>query len=209
MRRALLCLVLCACLAEAQTPVQFRVVMGDIDSNGVPITAARLCSGSVGAERCYEPPKHSPPFGLDPKTQEIKPGSGKRLILFTAESSTNGSGSLKILALLEDRNNQMIDLLPRVTLSNQSEYSFWDLPGLSPMPVLITADFVWAESETHFAHHRYRITSYVYDKQKGLYARRDQYVTAEQYPGLDESDAVEVLAPEKPIILSRLNNKLR
>lgn len=42
------------------------------------------------------------------------------------------------------------------------------------MPVLVTADFVWSEGETHFSQHRYRITSYVYDKQAGRYVQRDQ-----------------------------------
>jgi hypothetical protein len=166
-----------------------------------------LCVGAGNKERCYEPPKQDPPFALNPNAHEVKVETGARLILFTAESSSGGSGSLTILSLLEDRNNHLIDLLPKVTVTNQSEYCFWDLPNLSAMPVFVTADFVWAEGETHFARHRYRITSYAYHKQTGRYVQRDQYVTAKKYPGLDESDTISVLAPEKATIVARLKGK--
>ena len=59
---------------------------------------------------------------------------------------------------------RLINLLPNVRVTNQSEYHFWNLPALSAMPVLVTADFVWSEGETHFSQHRSRITSYVYNE---------------------------------------------
>jgi hypothetical protein len=70
--------------------------------------------------------------------------------------------------------------------------------------MLVTADFVWAKDESHFAEHRYRITSYVYNKQSGRYSELDQYVTQKKYAGLGNSDLVNVLEPEKATIIQRL-----
>lgn len=198
--------------AAGQTAAPYRVLQGDTDADGVPTTAARLCIGHGTTEHCYVPPTPKitgttlPPFGLDAKARLVGTASGVSLIIFTAESSSGGSGSLTILALLDARDGRLQNLLPEVKVSNQSEYRFWNLPNVSAMPVLVTADFVWDfdKGETHFAHHRYRITSFVYDKQTGRYVQRDKFVTVKKYPGLDEVDELKVLEPEKAAIIARL-----
>jgi hypothetical protein len=188
----------------------YRVVNGQTDSDGFPTTSAKLCIKSGIGDQCYSPPSPEsplPPFALNATAKDLKLATGAVLIVFTAESSSGGSGSLTSIALLEDRNGKLLNLLPKVTLTNQSEYHFWNLPAISAMAVLVTADFVWGEGETHFSQHHYRITSYVYGKQAGRYVQRDQYVTERKYSGLDNEDEIKVLAPEKANIIRRLQNR--
>jgi hypothetical protein len=89
--------------------------------------------------------------------------------------------------------------LPALTLSNLGEYDAWKESNISSMPIVVTADFIWAEGEGHFAAHRYRITSYQYDEQGGTYSQRDQYVTDKAY---DDN----VLQQERATIFVRLKN---
>ena len=187
-----------------QSSSAYRIINSSTDSDGIPTTASKLCIGPIATERCYAPPAQNPPFGLGPKAQEMKIGTGERVILFTAESFAGGSGSLTILALLVERAGILENLLPKVTITNQSEYRLWKLPRISTSPMLVTADYLWRDGETHFAPHRYRITVYLYDNKVGRYSKRDQYVTTKKYPGLDEVDSVTVLEPEKTAIVARL-----
>jgi hypothetical protein len=187
----------------------YQLVNGQTDSDGFPTTAARLCIGSNQKQNCYTPPSQEPPFALNAKAQLVMVGNGPSLILFTAESWAGGSGSLTIVALLDKRGGRLKNLLPKVTVSNQSEYRVWNLPSISTMPVLVMADYVWVDGETHFAHHRYRITSYVYDKQSEHYIQRDEFVTGKKYPGLDDTEAVRVLNPEKATIIARIQHQRR
>jgi hypothetical protein len=183
------------------------VIAGKMDPDGFPISAARLCMGSGSTERCYtpEPPKEpSPPFGLNAKAQEVKLLNGARLVLFTAESFAGGSDSLIALALVADKGDQLINLLPAVALPIQSEYRLWKLPSISAMPIRVTAEYVWMDGEPHYAPHHYRIKSYVYDKQAERYEKRDQFATKEKYAGLDDADTVRVLEPERKNIGRRL-----
>lgn len=199
---------LLAAVAAGQA-APYRIVNGQTDSGGFPTTSAKLCIRSGTGDQCYSPPSPEwplPPFGLNATAKDLKLATGTVLIVFTAESSSGGSGSLTSIALLENRNGQLINLLPNVRVTNQSEYHFWSLPAFSAMPVLVTADFVWGSGETHFSQHHYRITSYVYDKQAGRYVQRDQYVTEKKYAGLDDGDDINVLAAERADIIRRLEN---
>lgn len=212
---AVVAILLLAIGAMGQTVAPYRVLQGDTDADGIPTTAARLCIGQGITEHCYVPPTPKitgttlPPFGLDAKVRPIGIANGGSLILFTAESSSGGSGSLTILALLDIRGGRLQNLLPEVKISNQSEYRLWNLPNISAMPVVVTADFIWDfdKGETHFAHHRYCITSFVYDKQAGRYLQRDQYVTGKKYPGLDDADEIKVLEPERATVLAKLQRR--
>ena len=74
------------------------------------------------------------------------------------------------------------------------------------MPVVITADFIWAEGETHFAAHRYTVSAYLFDESSGKYTRQLKYVTSRKYPGIDNADAVNALRPERNTILQKLTS---
>jgi hypothetical protein len=194
---------------------QYRVLPGNVDTDGLPTSPARICLGTVGIEHCYTPPDYmkQAPFGLGPKAQTIGKLNGQNLTLFTSTFSGGGSGDLTNFALLAVKEGQFVNLLPKVQLTNQSEYKVWNLPQISSQPILITADFIWDlkaaeasnyQEETHFAHHRYVIEVFIFDSASGCYLQRVKYTTNTKYPGLDEVNAIHVITAEKPIIEARL-----
>jgi hypothetical protein len=192
---------------------QYRVIPGKLDADGLPTTSARICLGTTGTDRCYTAPSDKYAFGLDPKAETIGRLNGQDLILFKATFSSGGSGELTNLALLEGRPSELVNVLPSVQLTNQSEYKLWNLPQISGLPTLATADFVWDfaamkasnyADETHFAHHRYQISVYIFDQKVQKYLERIHYMTTKKYPGLDEADSVRVLDAEKKAILAKL-----
>ena len=180
----------------------FVVHAGKADADGFPVAAARLCFSSG---HCFTPPssktvKNYPPFGLTPRAT-IVTGGGNSYVLFTAEAYAGGSGSLTTLALLRDfagKSGVIENVFPSIELSNQSEFKLLDIPEFDSMPVLITADYLWAQNETHFSHHHYRIKVFMYDYIKSIYVVRVDYVTSNKYAGLDEMDKINVIGPEKP-----------
>jgi hypothetical protein len=216
-------LVANVCLLASQG--QYRVLPGKTASGDFedcnPITPARICLGVAGKAHCYAPPndKFSSSsnaayiFGLDPNAKAVGRLAGKELTLFTAMFSGCGSGTLTHFSLLMVRDGEFVNLLPKVELTNQSEYKLWSLPQISNVPVLVTADYIWDykdmeksnyTEETHFAHHRYTISLYIFEFKSGRFIQRLQYATTKKYPGLDDADGISVLESERPTILSKL-----
>ena len=192
---------------------QYRVFPGRLDADGLPTSPARICLGTSGTDRCYAPPGNEYAFGLDPEAHTVAKLNGKDLILFTATFSGGGSGDLTNLALLEERGGELVNLLPLVQLTDQSEYKLWRLPEVSSLPVLVAADFIWDFEamkaskytlETHFAHHRYAIKAYVFNPGTHLYEERVHFETKKKYAGLDDTDRVRVLDAERPAIIAKL-----
>jgi len=211
------------CLSASQG--QYRVLPGktapgDFDDCD-PKTPARICRGETGEAHCYAPPKDKSDsssddayiFGLEPSARAVARLDGKELTLFTAMFSGCGSGTLTHLSLLTVRDGEFVNLLPKVELTNQSEYMLWSLPHFSNIPVLATADYIWDYNamekskyteETHFARHRYTISLYIFESKSGRFIQRLQYLTSKKYPGLDDVDEIRVLESERPVILSEL-----
>src|SRR5580698_2891080 len=147
-----------------QFPV-YKVFPGKVDLDGLPTGAARLCLNAQPTQ-CYSLPNGQKDagsgvefkFGLEPKAERISVQGGGSLILFSATFSGGGSGSLDELALLRyERDGTLRNLLPVVKLTEQTEHAIWQLPSISSMPVLVTADYVWGKGETHFAQHLFEI----------------------------------------------------
>jgi hypothetical protein len=205
-----------ACVLVSQG--QYHVLPGKTDPGDfedcLPKTPARICLGATGSAHCYEPASEKDYiFGLDPKATPVGRLDGSDLILFTATFSGCGSGTLTDFSLLTVINGEFLNLLPKVELTNQSEYKLWDLPQLSRLPILVTADFVWDfeamqksnyEEETHFAPHHYRVEAFVFDAKSREYLQRIHYQTKNKYPGLDDADGIKVLDAEKTVILAKL-----
>jgi hypothetical protein len=201
-------ILFCSIVAVAQNNLRIEIIQGTLNEDGWPTSPASVCLKSLHDKECYIPPEHNPPFGLNPKAKEINLNSDVDAVLFTVESSAGGSGSTTAISILKESKGKLIDLLPELSVSNQSEYGLWNESSISNMTILVTADFVWVGNEVHFASHRYRISSYIYDPQKQKYELTDQYVTEKKYSGLDKSEIITVLEPEKSTILRRLKKKL-
>jgi hypothetical protein len=205
-----------ACVIASQG--QYHVLPGKTDPGDFedcfPKTPARICLGTTGTAHCHEPPSEKDYiFGLEPKATPVGRLDGNELTLFSAMFSGCGSGTLTDFSLLTTRNGDFVNLLPKVELSNQSEYKLWDLPQLSKLPILVTADFVWDfeamqksnyDEETHFAPHRYRVEAFVFDANSHRYLQKVHYETTNKYPGLDDVDEIKILDAEKIVILAKL-----
>jgi len=89
-------------------------------------------------------------------------------------------------------------------VTEQGEYRFWGEPSVSDTALLVLADYVFGDGETHFSAHSFRIDSYVFSSEVRHYQLRDEYVTSKKYPSLDEVDSITVLEQEKPEVLRRL-----
>src|SRR5260370_15341848 len=92
--------------APSEQTLSYTVVNGVTDSNGFPTSSASICVEYTVEKRCYAPPKHDPPFGVNAKAQQEKLASGGIFIVFTAETKTGGGGGLSALAPLDDRDGQ-------------------------------------------------------------------------------------------------------
>ena len=208
MRLARFALTIAFIVAAGRSHAQFQVVPGEIDADGcAPTTPARICFRGTGTPRCYSPIGDKDYiFGLEPNAKTVGKLDGQALVLFTAMFSGCGSGTLTDLSLLTFRNGSLVNLLPKVRISNQSDQEFWSLPQISDLPVLAVADFIWdfKAEEAHFSSHRYSITAFVFDPNSGKYLQRVPYETVKKYPGLDEADSIQVLNAEKSVIVARL-----
>jgi hypothetical protein len=190
----------------------FRLIQGNVDSDGLPNSGAKLCLLKP-ANLCYQMPSNGGyssgsvvyDYGLDPQYERLSLKAGGSLVLFTARFSGGGSGTLDSLAILEYENGKIVNLLPFVGVTNQSDRAVWVIPETSSFPILVTADFYWADGETHFANHSYTVTTYRFDTQIGRYSKAFSYRTSKKYPGLDGADQVHVLKLERAEILKRLS----
>jgi hypothetical protein len=152
---------------------------------------------------------------MEPKAVRVGQLAGQPLILFSAMFYGCGSGTLTDYSLLTIKKGELVNLLPKVQLTNQSEYKFWSLTQVSRLPVLVTADFIWDfgnpkdpndQGETHFAAHRYAIDVFEYNSKSGRYEDIVDYSTKKKYAGLDDVDEIRVIEPERSVILSKLRS---
>ncbi len=186
---------------------QYKVYQGVLDEDNFPISAARLCA-TEGRPRCFtlahsgaEPDK----FGLRAQSHRLKLDGGGSIVLFNANCG-GGSGSADRYVLLRSEpDGHFKNLLPEITVSNQADVATWNLPTVSPLPVFVTADYLWGEMEAHYSSHFFEIRMYVYDGAADRYKLRHKYRTSHKYPGIDNWDqAPEVLEKERGRIIEML-----
>jgi hypothetical protein len=201
----------------AESAAAVTIVRPALDpKTSLPVGPAKVCIPVANARPCYTPPsseswglpeRSRPPFGLHPKAVDVTLARGTKAVVFTATASAGGSGALTIVALLVPKNGRLVDLLPAsCTLSELSQYQFWNAPAISKMALFVTANFVWGNGEPHFgvAHH-YRVSIYTFDPQKGMYVLRTQYVSAAKYGNGQKFGAPpDLLQREQPSIIAKL-----
>jgi hypothetical protein len=190
----------------------FRLIQGNVDSDGLPTSGARLCLLKP-ADLCYQMPSNPGyssgsvvyNYGLDPRSERLSLKSGGSLVFFSAQFSGGGSGTLDSVAILRyESGGKIVNLLPFVGVTNQSDRFMWAVQEASSFPILVTADFYWMDGETHFAEHFYTVSAFRFNAQTDRYAKAFSYRTSKKYPGLDEVDQVHVLGPERGEILRLL-----
>jgi hypothetical protein len=190
----------------------FKLLSGATDSDGFPTSGAKLCLLKA-AGTCFQMPSNKEysggsvtyEFGLDPVGEKVPVTGGGSVVLFSAQFSGGGSGTLDRLAILRyGADGRIVNLLPYVGVTNQNDRAIWQISTVSNFPILVTADFDWAEGETHFSEHRYVVKAYKFDPEKDRYLEALSYKTSKKYPGLDDVDRINVLNAERTQILRRL-----
>jgi hypothetical protein len=130
------------------------------------------------------------------------------VVLFNANCG-GGSGSADRYVLLRfEPDLHFKNLLPEIVVTNQADVAAWDLPTVSPMPVFLTADYLWGAMEAHYSSHFFEVRMYVYDPAADRYKLRHKYQTAHKYPGIDNwEQAPEVLEKERGRIIEVLGGQ--
>ena len=84
-------------------------------------------------------------------------------MLFNANCG-GGSGSADRYVLLRSEpDGHFKNLLPEIIVTNQADVATSDLPTVSPLPVFVTADYLWGTMEAHYSSHFFEVRMYVYD----------------------------------------------
>jgi hypothetical protein len=190
----------------------FKLLSGATDPDGLPTSGAKLCLLKA-AGTCFQMPSNNGysastvtyEYGLEPMAEKLPLKGGGSLVFFSSQYSGGGSGTLDSLASLRyEPDGQIVNLLPYIGVTNQSDRAVWQIASVSDFPLLVTADFYWMEGETHFSEHEYTVSAYRFDAGKGRYVKALSYRTSRRYPGLDEVDRIHVLNSERTQILRRL-----
>jgi hypothetical protein len=191
---------------------RFTMAEGQEDKDGLPTSGAKLCA--LGRpDVCYLMPSHADPgsgkviyeFGLDPRSERLPLRGGGSWVFFSATFSGGGSGTLERVAVLrfDQRDQRIINLMPYVAVTNAGHRAMWTIPGVSEFPILVLADFIWGEGETHYSDHFYQVEAWCFDPKLDQYKKVLSYKTDRKY----NSETARVLVDERQEIRRRLGAK--
>ncbi len=176
------------------------VVQPKLDADGFfPEGSASVCVEFVPQRQCYTAPKN---FGRNLKLTVVQLEKGVPAIFFSAASGGVSGFSIHFALLRPGETKNLEDSLD-ISVSNQSQYAFWNYPTISSAPIFVTADFVWGPEESHYVEHRYIISTYLFGLSREIdrYYLQDRYMTVNKY---DLHARADILASEKQEILTRL-----
>ena len=183
---------------------QVTIIEPELDVDGFFSKGpASICIEGPPQRQCYTAPRD---FGRNPKVSLVQLEKDLPALLFAAESGGVSGWALHFALLRPGTGNSLEDLFIDVSVSNESQYAFWNDATISAAPIFLTADFVWGPDESHYSEHRYIISAYVWtpnaivDDARSYYLE-DQYLTVRKY---DLDANADVLTSEKQEILARL-----
>ncbi|WP_226800405.1 hypothetical protein [Burkholderia sp. Z1] len=189
---------------------RFTQTEGKLDADGLPLSGVKLCVLPDHAP-CFEMPPAPVPgstkeqyqFGLNPRSERLPIASGGSWAFFSGMFSGGGSGMLERVAVLRYGANGTIEnLMPVITETEMADRAMWKVPDISPYPLFVRADYVWAKDESHFDKHFFDVDAWTFDPATSQYKKRFSYRTARRYDRGEGSD--HVLSAERGEILRRL-----
>ncbi len=167
-----------------------------IEDGMFPKGPASICVEAPPQEQCYTMPLD---FGRNTTVALVDVQKDTPALFFSAESGGVSGWSIHFALLLPQTSKQLANLFAdNVTVSNQSQHTFWSEPELSQAKIFVTADYLSGPGDTHYGEHRYVISAYLWDEP--FYSLVDRYVTSHWYD-LEKAD---VLVSERPEVLVRL-----
>ena len=170
-----------------------------------PNGPASVCVVLPAVRQCYTPSnENGSAFGRDPQASVMSLGGGLDAIVFSADSG-GVSGWMRKVDILKTETHggkQLESLLGGgVVLSNQSEWRLWSEPSISSKKILVAADYVWGDGESHYGPHRFKVSVYVFGRTTPVYFLQDEYMTMKKY---DTDSGEDVLRAERLEIFARL-----
>lgn len=139
-------------ISGREGPVRIGSVAG---KGGV---GARLCATDAltgAAIDCFEARANGRRSPDRPDAEVVPLSDTENAVLFGARDNLGGSGSSNFWALLVfGANGKWNDLLPAITISEQSDHLYWSSRKVSRWGIFSVADYIADEKETHFGLHR-------------------------------------------------------
>jgi hypothetical protein len=164
---------------------------------------ASICIEWPGQHQCYTTPQG---YGRAPEAQPVKISKDLEALLFSANTESTTDYGIHFALLTKGAGRELQDLFfGTIEASNQSRHALWTEASISDSQIFVLADYVWGPGESPHDPHRYMISAYVRKATPAFdlahYYLRDRYMTSRKY---DPSSKVDILASEKPELLSRL-----
>lgn len=149
--------------ASAQSATKFMgrevtITEPEHDADGfMPKGSASICIEGPPQRQCC---KAAELYGHNATAGVIRIEKGMPALFFSA-LSRGTSGSAIHFALLRPGSGDRLDnFLPDTSVSNQSEYAFWNDASISGSSIFVTADWTLGPDESHYSPHRYIISAY-------------------------------------------------
>jgi hypothetical protein len=197
----------------------FTMIVGKRDRLNLPTTGASLC---VLPEKkiCYQMPteevtpsgpvtakKDQWQFGLNPHSERITVPNDS-WIVFTA-AYYGGAETFTRLSILNYKDGQISNLVPYLGITELGEYAMWNVPQISPYPILVIADAPHDVTVTlaSIDPQPFTVSAWKFDTSAGTYKQAFTYQTTRQYRGGSRISHIGVLGPERDEILRRLMQK--
>ncbi len=179
------------------------IIEPELEDGLFPKGPASVCVEGPPQRLCFTAPKQ---FGKSPTVIVVQLKQDLSALLFKAESGGVSGWTIHFSLLRTGTGRDLEEsFLSDTSVSNQSQYSFWNEVAISDAQIFVTADYVWGPDEGHYGEHRYIISAYVlkplHEVDDVYYYLEDRYMTARRY---DLDANADVLTSEKQEMLTRL-----
>ncbi len=134
----------------------YRVYPGTLDENNFPVSGAKLCT-TEAKPHCFTLTPQVAWFGKDEvrsffglraRSKRVKLGGGGSTVLFNANCGGGSGSDDRYVLLRSESDGHLKNLLPEIIVTNQADVAVWDLPTVSPVPLMLTADALWEDGQT-------------------------------------------------------------
>jgi hypothetical protein len=184
---------------------EVKAFQANVEDLGYKEIPARICFCTDSCRQCFEAKTDSDEtlynfqyvkkLSLEPLFKNKEPLNANLFI--TEYHYEGGSGSLNYLTLwvYKRETKEFVNIVPKVLFTEQGEYRLFSKEkGVEG--ILVIADYVWGDGETHFSQHRYKIEIYKFVNNSKSFVLYKEYTTKSKYTSLDETDEINVIMPE-------------
>jgi hypothetical protein len=184
---------------------QAKAFQANVKDLGYKKIPAKICFCTDSCRQCFEAKtdnaetvynfQYVKKLSLEPLLKNKEPSNANLFI--TEYHYEGGSGSLNFLTLwvYKKETKEFVNIVPKILFTEQGEYRlFTKEKGFDE--ILVTADYIWGDNETHFSQHRYKIKIYKFDNNSKSFILHKEYTTKSKYKSLDETDEINVIMPE-------------